>query len=151
MNEHSSAPQPQQLDRRQTTAANTTGDDASDTATSIETGSLSSSNIAFLFLQPDAGKDVLCTSCSKNILASYIKFETSVPYAIGLTNSDILKGQSDLYKSMKTTCGDSFTTQINQVAGTTAFAAVGGARQAFGVEAWSAMAAFMMAAGALLV
>lgn len=60
-------------------------------------------------------------------MAAYISFETSIPYAIGLANSDILKGQSALYSTMKSTCGNSFTTSINQVAGTTAFAEVGGA------------------------
>jgi hypothetical protein len=60
-------------------------------------------------------------------MASYISFETSIPYAIGLSNSDILKGQSALYSTMKSTCGDSFTESINEVAGTTAFAEVSGA------------------------
>ncbi|UZJ51260.1 hypothetical protein CBS101457_000580 [Exobasidium rhododendri] len=101
--------------------------DASETASAIEGSSLSSTNIAFLFLQTTSAKSVLCSSCSKNILAAYISFETSIPYAIGLANSDILKGQSALYSTMKSTCGDDFTTSINEAAGTTAFAEVGGA------------------------
>jgi len=60
-------------------------------------------------------------------MASYISFETSIPYAIGLANSEILQGQSSLYSTMKKTCGDDFTKSINQEAGTTAFAEVGGA------------------------
>ena len=100
-----------------------------DTAQSISSSSLSNSNIAYLFLQPTSDKSVLCSSCSKNIMAAYISFETSIPYAIGLSNSDILNGQSQLYSTMKSVCGDSFTTSINEVAGTTAFAAVGGANQ----------------------
>jgi hypothetical protein len=111
------------LEKRQTT----TGESVNDTASAVDESSLSSSNIAFLFLQTTSDKSVLCSSCAKNILASYIAFETSIPYAIGLGNSDILRGQSALYSTMKSTCGDSFTTSINQVAGTTAFAAVGGA------------------------
>lgn len=81
-------------------------------------------NIAFLFLQPDSDKTVLCSQCSKNILAAYIKFETSIPYAIGLSNSQNLAGQSDLYKAMGTECGDDATTNVNELAGTTAFAAI---------------------------
>lgn len=102
-------------------------DSASEVAQAIDTSSLSNSNIAFLFLQTTSDKSVLCSSCSKNVLASYISFETSIPYAIGLANSDILKGQSALYSTMKETCGDDFTKSVNQVAGTTAIAEVGGA------------------------
>lgn len=101
--------------------------DASETAQSIDTGAASQSNIAYLFLQPNSDKNLLCSSCSKNIMAAYITFETSIPYAIGLSNSDQLKGQSALYKAMQATCGQSFTTNVNQKAGTTAFAEVGGA------------------------
>ncbi|PWN37439.1 uncharacterized protein FA14DRAFT_159493 [Meira miltonrushii] len=101
--------------------------DASETAESIDSGAASQSNIAYLFLQPTSEKNLLCSSCSKNIMAAYITFETSIPYAIGLSNSDQLKGQSALYKAMQATCGKDFTTTINQKAGTTAFAEVGGA------------------------
>lgn len=101
--------------------------DASETAQSIDTGAASQSNIAYLFLQPNSDKNLLCSSCSKNIMAAYITFETSIPYAIGLSNSDQLKGQSALYKAMQATCGKDFTTSVNQKAGTTAFAEVGGA------------------------
>jgi hypothetical protein len=86
-----------------------------------------SNNIAFLFLQPTAKKEVLCSSCTKNILAAYIAFETSIPYAIGLANSDQLKGQSDLYKASQKECGKDFSKQINVVAGTTDFAKVSSA------------------------
>lgn len=102
-------------------------DDVSQTAQTIESGTDSQSNIAYLFLQPNSEKNLLCSSCSKNIMAAYITFETSIPYAIGLSNSDQLKGQSALYKAMLSTCGKGFTTDINEKAGTTAFAEVGGA------------------------
>lgn len=110
---------------RQTTT--TTGADASTSASDIDSGSLSGSNIAFLFLQPTAGKDKLCSACAQNILASYIQFETSIPYAIGLSNSDILKGQSDLYKAGKKECGEDWAKKVNAIAGTTDFAKVAGA------------------------
>ncbi|CAO1630495.1 unnamed protein product [Sympodiomycopsis kandeliae] len=114
---------PSALEARQAT----TGQDATDSADTIDSGSFSGSNIAFLFLQPTAKKDQLCSTCAQNILASYIRFETSIPYAIGLSNSDILKGQSDLYKAGKKQCGDSWAKKVNQVAGTTDFAKVAAA------------------------
>lgn len=103
------------------------GTDASSSASQIDTGSLSGSNIAFLFLQPNAGKDKLCSTCAENILASYIQFETAIPYAIGLSNSNILSGQSDLYKAGKKECGEDWAKKVNAVAGTTDFAKVAGA------------------------
>lgn len=100
-------------------------DNATDAATAVD--SFSGSNIAFLFLEPTASKDVLCSTCSQNILASYIEFETSIPYAIGLANSDILSGQSELYKAGKEVCGNDWAVEINKIAGTTDFAKVAGA------------------------
>lgn len=103
------------------------GDADIEDVTAADSAALDSSNIAFLFLQPTAEKKVLCTSCTKNILARYIAFETSIPYAIGLANSQQLRGQSELYKAAKKTCGNDFTVGVNQIAGTTAFAEVDGA------------------------
>lgn len=83
-------------------------------------------------------------------MASYISFETSIPYAIGLANSNILGNQAALYNSMESTCGAEFTTAINQIAGTTAFATVGGAGSlTIKVGATLAMAAFVAVAVAL--
>lgn len=109
----------EELTRRQTTS--------SASASNITSAALGASNIAFLFMRSTSDKSVLCSSCAKNIMASYISFETSIPYAIGLANSNILGNQASLYNSMESTCGAEFTTAINQVAGTTAFATVGGA------------------------
>lgn len=126
----------------------TTGDDASTSANDIDSGSLSGSNIAFLFLQPNAGKDKLCSTCAQNILASYIQFETSIPYAIGLANSDILSGQSDLYKAGKKECGSDWAKKVNSIAGTTDFAKVAGALANHPASIKAAMAvAGMTAAG----
>lgn len=100
---------------------------ASDAASSISSNSTNQTNIAFLFLQPDSDKSTLCSTCSQNVMAAYIQFETSIPYAIGLANSDNLGGQSDLYKAMQKTCGQDFVTGINKQAGTTAFAEVSAA------------------------
>lgn len=100
----------------------------SETASSANISTTSNStNIAFLFLQPTAEKSKLCSTCAQHILASYIKFETAVPYAIGLSNSEALSGQSALYKAGKQTCGDKWAVKVNSVAGTTDFAKVAAA------------------------
>jgi len=65
-------------------------------------------NVLFLLLQPSLSKASLCTACSRNVLTAYINFESSVPYAAGLTNSPLLKGQSALYSGVQNTCGASF-------------------------------------------
>lgn len=83
-------------------------------------------NIAFLFLQPTAQKSVLCGDCAKNILASYISFETSIPYGVGLANSPILKGQSAIFKKAKSECGKDWRASVNLLAGTQAFTQVSG-------------------------
>lgn len=132
-------------DKRQTT-----NDSASAAADEIDSDSLNNSNIAFLFLQPSSSKEILCSSCSKNVLAAYIQFETSIPYSIGLSNSENLKGQSELYKAMQQTCGASFTTSINEKAGTTAFAEVGAAMGLAPARIGAALGAASLLAGAFL-
>ncbi|CAO1614311.1 unnamed protein product [Parajaminaea phylloscopi] len=101
-------------------------------------------NIAFLFLQPTAGKDKLCSTCAQNILASYIQFETATPYAIGLSNSEVLSGQSALYKAGKKLCGDKWASKVNSIAGTTDFAKVAAA----GIGARASTAFVVLGAGA---
>jgi hypothetical protein len=72
------------------------------------TTTYSSSNIVFLLLKPGLPSDKLCTSCTRNILSSYITFESNVPYAYGLDNSLMLKGQNPLYTDVQKTCGKDF-------------------------------------------
>jgi len=103
------------------------GDDITDVADATDADA--SSNIAFLFLQPTADKEVLCGDCAKSILASYISFETSIPYGVGLSNSPILKGQSDLFKKAKKTCGKDWRPSVNLLAGTEAFTQVSGVKE----------------------
>lgn len=84
----------------------------------------SADNLPFLFVQPTSPKSILCGTCAQKILAAYINFETSIPYAIGLANSEILKTQSPLYKAGQSTCGDDWAKQVNAFANTSAFAEV---------------------------
>ncbi|KLT45226.1 hypothetical protein CC85DRAFT_240829, partial [Cutaneotrichosporon oleaginosum] len=74
-------------------------------------------NLPFLFLQPDMTKEQLCTSCTRQIMATYIKYENAIGYGPGLGNSPILGGQSDLWTGIKTVCGDSYTSAIVSEAG----------------------------------
>jgi len=74
----------------------------------VNTTTFRSSNLAFLYLSADSPKSTLCTTCTKNILASYISFESSIPYAASLAQSPILGGQSDLYEAVLSQCGSDF-------------------------------------------
>jgi hypothetical protein len=75
------------------------------------------SNLLFLFLTPQTPSTQLCTTCTRNILMSYITFETSVPYAPGLGKSPLMGGQPDLYNAVQSTCGKNFFSGAAQAAG----------------------------------
>ncbi|SJX61716.1 uncharacterized protein SRS1_12700 [Sporisorium reilianum f. sp. reilianum] len=119
-----------ELARRQSTTSENLGGLYNQT----ESTGTANTNAAFLFISSSSPKSILCSRCTQLILASYIKFETSIPYAIGLRTSEILAPQSDIYKAAKTDCGHDFVGQVNKIANTTQFAAVvngapaGGAR-----------------------
>jgi hypothetical protein len=74
-------------------------------------------NVLFFFLQPQTDSTNLCTSCTRNVLMSYINFEQTVPYAPGLGNSPLMGGQSDLYNAVNSKCGKSFFGGAAQAAG----------------------------------
>lgn len=109
-----------ELARRQSTTGENLGGLYNETVTT----DTPNTNAAFLFISSSSPKSILCSRCAQNILASYIKFETSIPYAIGLRTSEILAPQSDIYKAAKTNCGLDFVAQVNKIANTTQFAAV---------------------------
>jgi hypothetical protein len=74
-------------------------------------------NILFLFLEPSLATSALCTTCTRDVLTSYINFESQVPYAPGLTNSLLLAGQTALYNAIQKGCGSSFLSGAVQAAG----------------------------------
>ncbi|KAL0952608.1 hypothetical protein HGRIS_006863 [Hohenbuehelia grisea] len=84
------------------------------------TTTYAASNLAFLFLQPSDSSEVLCTSCTRNILTAYINFESSVPYAPGLDSSPMLSGQKALYDAIIEKCGKNFLGGAVQAAGSLA-------------------------------
>lgn len=65
-------------------------------------------SLPYLFIDPTAAKDVVCTSCTKSILSAYTTFEMSTPYARGLSKSPILGGQQAVWQGVLDTCGGSF-------------------------------------------
>lgn len=46
-------------------------------------------------------------------MVQYIKWETAVPYALGLAQSPILGGQLELWNSIDQTCGATYVAAIN--------------------------------------
>jgi hypothetical protein len=74
-------------------------------------------NLPFLFLTPSLDSADLCTACTRNVLTSYINFESNVPYAPGLSKSTVLGSQSDLYNGVQNTCGKNFLSGAVQAAG----------------------------------
>jgi len=81
------------------------------------TDTFRTNNIAFLLLQTTTPQATLCTACARSVLTSYVSWESSAPYAPGLSSSQILGGQSDLYSNVTSTCGATFLSGAVQAAG----------------------------------
>ncbi|KAG8734447.1 hypothetical protein FRC11_009976 [Ceratobasidium sp. 423] len=75
------------------------------------------SNLMYLFTSPDMTADQLCTSCTQQIVSKYIAFESSTPYALGLSKSPLLGGQSQLWAAMQEKCPADFMSQVTNIAG----------------------------------
>lgn len=88
-----------------------------DTAVYLNASTFAKTNLMFLFLSGDLASDVLCTTCTRKVLTSYINFESNVPYAAGIAKSTILSGQPALYAGVQSTCGSSFLNPAVQAAG----------------------------------
>lgn len=74
-------------------------------------------NLPFLFLKPSLDATTLCTTCARNVLTAYINFESDIPYAAGLSNSQILSSQNDLYSAIQSKCPAGFLSGAVQAAG----------------------------------
>jgi len=77
-----------------------------------------STNLAFLFLAPDFPAASLCTPCTREVMVAYIKWESKQPYALGLSQSPILGGQSELWSAINSTCGSAYINAITSEVGT---------------------------------
>lgn len=88
-----------------------------DTAITPDISAYRSSNLPFLFISPELDNSVLCTACTRNIMAAYITWESSIAYAPGLTQSGLLGGQPTLYSGIQDKCGANFLSGPVQAAG----------------------------------
>lgn len=83
-----------------------------------DTAAYRNSGIMYLGTLPSLSADSLCTTCTQNVLSSYAKWEATVPYAMGLSNSPMLGDQGDLWTQTKKKCGDSFMNVVTSSVGT---------------------------------
>jgi len=74
-------------------------------------------NLPFLFIKSSLDATKLCTTCTRNVLTAYINFESNVPYGPGLSKSQILNTQPDLYAAIQTKCPSGFLSGAVQAAG----------------------------------
>lgn len=74
-------------------------------------------NLALLGLQPSDSQQQLCQPCTRNVLNPHLQFSSSLPYALGLSNSLILGGVIDLYNAVQSKCGSPFLSGSVQAAG----------------------------------
>ncbi|KAF8970676.1 hypothetical protein BDZ97DRAFT_1753866 [Flammula alnicola] len=74
-------------------------------------------NLPFIFFKPSLDATTLCTTCARNVLTAYINFESNIPYAPGLSNSQLLDTQNDLYSAIQSKCPSGFLSGAVQAAG----------------------------------
>jgi len=108
---------------------------------------IDSSNLMFLGLDGSASKEALCTTCTRNILTSYISFEANTNYAPGLAQSVLMSGQSALYSGVVSTCGSDFLTSSVQAAGGLGQSGAGAASGALPLRAGGVVASLAGLAG----
>ncbi|ORY55534.1 hypothetical protein BCR35DRAFT_310035 [Leucosporidium creatinivorum] len=96
------------------------------------TGILPNSNtwrensLPFLFLSTNMSSSLLCTQCTKTIFATYVSWESRIPYALGLSNSPILGSQGTLWTGIGEVCGSGFLSSIASQAGQSSLASGAG-------------------------
>lgn len=101
-------------------------------------------NLLFMFYTPSMTASELCTTCCRNVITPYITFESSCPYALGLSNSLLLAGQVPLYNNITSKCGSSFLSGAVQAAGGISSSLAGGAAPlAVGQELSAAFSAIL--------
>ncbi|KAJ3936460.1 MAG: hypothetical protein NXY57DRAFT_1058505 [Lentinula lateritia] len=76
----------------------------------------STTNLAFMFLQSTL-TSAQCTTCTRNIMTSYINFESNAPYAPGIASSSLLSQQTSVYNAITSVCGSNFLSGVVQAAG----------------------------------
>lgn len=86
----------------------------------------SSASLPFLFLSSNMSSSLLCTQCTKTILATYVSWESRMPYALGLANSPLLGQQGALWTGVGEVCGGGFLSSIASQAGQASLASGAG-------------------------
>ncbi|KAG9083417.1 hypothetical protein FRC07_013917 [Ceratobasidium sp. 392] len=76
------------------------------------------SHLMYLFISPDMNAGELCTECTQAILGKYAAWASAVPYALGLKNSHMLGGQSEMWSAIQDKCPANFMAEINNAANT---------------------------------
>jgi len=82
-------------------------------------------NIMWLGANPTMDAASLCTTCTKNVLTSYIQWESSTPLANGIANSPLLSSQTALWTAVSKTCPADFISGTLSNAGASPGAANG--------------------------
>lgn len=83
----------------------------------LDLSSISSSNLAFLFRTASMDSKALCTTCTRNIMSGYFNYESDAVYSPGLSNSQMLGGQTVLVGAIEQQCGANFLNGAVQAAG----------------------------------
>ncbi|KAK0477139.1 hypothetical protein IW261DRAFT_307363 [Armillaria novae-zelandiae] len=73
--------------------------------------------IPFLFFTSSLSSTTLCTTCSRNVMTTWISWESKVPYAPAAKESALLSGLNDLYSAIQSKCGKSFLSGAVTAAG----------------------------------
>ncbi|KAJ7161040.1 hypothetical protein C8R46DRAFT_1106318 [Mycena filopes] len=110
---------------------------------------INDSNLMFLFLKEDLPKAQLCTTCTRQVLTSYINYETTNTYAPGLGQSVLMSGQSALYAGVVNVCGADFLTSAVKAAG--GLSQAGGSSGALSVRAGAGGALSVLVGAAVAV
>jgi hypothetical protein len=97
--------------------ANTTANPPAATDNGLDLSGMSSSNLAFLFRTANMSSDALCTTCTRNIMSGYFNYESDSVYSPGLSNSEMLNGQTVLVGAIEKQCGANFLNGAVQAAG----------------------------------
>jgi hypothetical protein len=74
-------------------------------------------NLPFVFFTPDLNASQLCVPCLREVLTAYIDFESAIPFAYGLNQSELLSTQSALYSAVQSKCSADFLSGAVEAAG----------------------------------
>jgi len=86
------------------------GDDQS--LLQINTDDWKKSNVQFLFIDANESADQLCTACTKQVMTSYITYETALPYPMGVRSANLLGNQKALWTAINSKCPANYTAAI---------------------------------------